>query len=602
MIDFRKLWQTRAPRPERAARPAGEDRPAPAPEEIVAAYHQTTKHHAHRYARGPGYLDWDTQPDPFRRFPGADAVLLPFIEHDWTPPYARLFEPAAVSPRPFDLAGVAALFELSLGLTAWKEFQASRWSLRCNPSSGNLHPTEGYVVLGPPDGGSGADVLGAGAACVGHYAPAEHAIEVRARLDPAAWNQCMRTFPSGSFLVGLTSIHWREAWKYGERAYRYCHHDTGHAWASLRLAAAMLGWRLVLLEDLSDGDVARLLGVDRLDEFHEAEREEPEGLAVVVPAVADGETIALDLPREAIDGVSATAVWSGRANVLSPDHVEWSVIDVTAGAAVKPRTAARTRPLANPGLVAQNAATAPVDDGPTSRQIAMQRRSAVDLDGKTRISRDAFHRILSRVMPSANGTGWIAPPWDTIAWEARVHLALFVHRVDELPPGLYVLPRKPAATEALRAAMRPAFRWERAPGGSDDVPLMLLDEADGRATATSVSCGQNIAGDGVFSLGMIAEFSDTLREQGAWTYRRLHWEAGMIGQVLYLEAEAAGIRGTGIGCFFDDAVHDVLGLRDTKFQTLYHFTMGGPVDDPRLSTLPPYSAERRGRPTGLVGP
>ena len=58
---------------------------------------------------------------------------------------------------------------------------------------------------------------------------------------------------------------------------------------------------------------------------------------------------------------------------------------------------------------------------------------------------------------------------------------------------------------------------------------------------------QEIASDGAFSLGMIAEFGDTIRTLGAWWYRRLFWEAGVLGQVLYLEAEAAGVRGTGIG-------------------------------------------------------
>ena len=29
--------------------------------------------------------------------------------------------------------------------------------------------------------------------------------------------------------MALTSITWREAWKYGERAFRYCNHDVGHA-------------------------------------------------------------------------------------------------------------------------------------------------------------------------------------------------------------------------------------------------------------------------------------------------------------------------------------------------------------------------------------
>jgi hypothetical protein len=62
----------------------------------------------------------------------------------------------------------------------------------------------------------------------------------------------------------------------------------------------------------------------------------------------------------------------------------------------------------------------------------------------------------------------------------------------------------------------------------------------------------------------------------------------MIGQVLYLEAEALNLRGTGIGCFFDNPGHEMLGLQDLQFQDLYHFTVGGPVEDRRISTLPPY--------------
>ena len=62
----------------------------------------------------------------------------------------------------------------------------------------------------------------------------------------------------------------------------------------------------------------------------------------------------------------------------------------------------------------------------------------------------------------------------------------------------------------------------------------------------------------------------------------------MIGQMLYLGAEAAGLRGTGIGCFFDDPVHEALGLESERYQSLYHFTVGKPVEDTRLTTLPPY--------------
>jgi hypothetical protein len=109
-----------------------------------------------------------------------------------------------------------------------------------------------------------------------------------------------------------------------------------------------------------------------------------------------------------------------------------------------------------------------------------------------------------------------------------------------------------------------------------------------------VSCDQDIAADGYFSLGMLADFNGSLREHGAPFYRNLFWEAGVVGQVLYLEAEAAGARGTGIGCFYDDGVHDVLGIEGHAVQSLYHFTVGGPVEDARLTTEPGYPWEKAG--------
>jgi hypothetical protein len=67
----------------------------------------------------------------------------------------------------------------------------------------------------------------------------------------------------------------------------------------------------------------------------------------------------------------------------------------------------------------------------------------------------------------------------------------------------------------------------------------------------------------------------------------------MIGQILYLEAEAAGVRATGIGCFFDDPTHHLLGIVDHGSQSLYHFTVGGPVEDSRLQHREAYFHRRR---------
>ena len=155
-------------------------------------------------------------------------------------------------------------------------------------------------------------------------------------------------------------------------------------------------------------------------------------------------------------------------------------------------------------------------------------------------------------------------------------------------PGLSYFVRNPSRTDTVRSARRSNFRWERPEGCPPDLPLYLLEDEDVTRVAAMLSCGQDIAGDGAFSLGMIAEFEPMLRLHGPWFYRRLFWESGLVGQVLYLEAEAAGVKATGIGCYFDDPVHDVLGVKDHQFQSLYHFTICGAIIDTRLTTLPPY--------------
>jgi hypothetical protein len=165
-----------------------------------------------------------------------------------------------------------------------------------------------------------------------------------------------------------------------------------------------------------------------------------------------------------------------------------------------------------------------------------------------------------------------------------VHAALMVHRVDGLQPGLYMCLRDVGALADLKQSMRSEWLWQKI--GPDHLPVYLLLPYDLRAAAKSICCHQDIGGRSSFALGMIARFEAAMHEP--WLYRRLFWECGMLGHVLYLEAEAAGVRSTGIGCFFDDEMHALLGIGDHSWQSLYHFTLGGAVHDPRLSTLPPY--------------
>jgi SagB-type dehydrogenase family enzyme len=535
----------------------------------VLHYHESTKHHFNRFAASLGYLDWATQPDPFRRYSGAPLTVLPRAPLADALPLDDVLGGRA--PRvTLSEESIAELLRCSMGLSAWKRFRESRWALRVNPSSGNLHPTEAYVVR---------------EGRVAHYAPREHALEERCDLGPGAW----AGFAAGraGFLVVLTSVHWREAWKYGERAFRYCQHDTGHAVAALRIAAAMLGWRLSLLPRWSSGQAAALVGTDRDDDFTNAEREEVECVAAVVPssdaaAAADRVDASVQAwidsdPQPLVDA-ARDAGWHGRANRLSAGHVPWPAIDRVAEATRFPGLAPAGW---SPTPAAVLGSTPPAAERPaaSARRLLLRRRSAVAFDGETSMRREAFITLLGRV-------GARMLPSDALYWPPQVHLAVFVHRVEGLAPGIYAYLRDRSALDDWRASMRPDFLWETV---SPDLYLLL--PIDVKWAANRVSCDQDIAADGFFSLGMIARFAPSLAERGAWFYRHLFWECGLIGQVLYLSAEAAGARGTGIGCFYDEAVHDVLGLSGARWQSLYHFAVGMAIDDPRLTTEPGYGWE-----------
>ena len=47
---------------------------------------------------------------------------------------------------------------------------------------------------------------------------------------------------------------------------------------------------------------------------------------------------------------------------------------------------------------------------------------------------------------------------------------------------------------------------------------------------------------GCFSLGIFAQFTSMLRDRGTVSYRRLHWGAGAIGHLLYLQGNLSQLR------------------------------------------------------------
>lgn len=542
------------------------------------AYHHFTKHTLSRLMSSHHHLDWANQPDPFRRYAQAALSLLPrglkVSSLGYFPALEAMLvgqgvkrECALPAPEAADLSFLSNLLFYSLAISAWKQLAGtgSRWSLRVNPSSGNLHPTDTHILVhsfaGMDDGAY-------------HYYVPEHALEKRVTGDLArsVWEPLSGGKETPPAVLCLTSIFWRESWKYRDRGYRYCQHDMGHALASVLLSAAILGWRAETYGEFPDEDLSRLIGLSASDE-------KPALVIGLWPGLAGRHT-----PRSSAFDKSwqnTESQFAGTPNALSRETVAYPSIDYIDKATCLsrdswakragrelPGSGSRIQALTSCGSEIATPYCPPVTriDQSVSRVIR-QRRSAIDLDGRQHMSLGELATILTSASRGFTAdfqrpTAW--EPDDPVVADGHhlVHLYLYVHRIDDLTAGIYYFDR-------IKQRL---------------VPLALADE---REAAKYASCFQDIAADGCFALSMIADFNTAYELYGDRGYRYVHYEAGLIGQWLYLSSTALGYDATGIGCFLDDVVNNLLAL-PPGLECIYNFTVGRAVLDPRLTTLPSY--------------
>ncbi len=367
--------------------------------EEIMAFHERSKHSLDvtedewlnaRYAPGPGRLDWRTQPIPFRVFEGAPVTPLPrSIASDVGVLWRELAVMERV-PAPVNLTTVSDFLFHSMALSAQKRAGTSSWFLRVNPSSGNLHPTEPYLIF-PYD--VLREKLVDSRVQVLHYNARMHGLALRGETGRAAGEALRALLPGTSFLLGLSSILARESWKYGIRAFRYCNHDVGyvrvllghrrglreggkggggtsmrlscrrphpvslmllycrHAIAAVSLAARMLGWQARVLDDVPAPILSGLLGLHRAGDFHPGEAEYAEVLVQIntnptAPSASPTRAEVNASLATVADALTSAGVWNGRANRLSESVRDWNLDRLAAitAAGSPPASAERRSP------------------------------------------------------------------------------------------------------------------------------------------------------------------------------------------------------------------------------------------------------------------
>jgi SagB-type dehydrogenase family enzyme len=472
-------------------------------------------------------------PDPFRHYEGVPVLDLPADPPvPETPALEVLFGASGTSSAGDGPAFLSKLLFYSAAISASKRIPSTgdRYALRVNPSSGNLHPTEfHFLTRGVKDWPDG----------LYHYRPSAHMAEQRA----LGGVELRLVGSSAPIVFILTSIVWREAWKYQDRAYRYCLHDIGHAWQGLALVARAMGCDSFAIGHFPDDEVARCCRLH-----------EDEWPMLVVELRGSAIPVREQYEREPHVGEprSSDSVWyGGRANQLSREGIVYPWIDRIQGTtklndrAWRGISAAEPAPSGSGGIKLPPSTSSRRPFG----EVARMRRSALDfLGGMQSMSLAQLSAILAVTAQPVHADFGGAP---------FIQLFLYAHRVDGLESGVYRFWPEPGELEWIR-------------GG------------DQRVAAAGLSLGQDLAGNACVAFSMIGDIERAVRVHGDRGYRYVHFEAGAIGQRLYLAAEALGLGATGIGAFYDEEVHRYLNLAPEQGQVVYHFAIGYPVADPRL--------------------
>ncbi|HLY64412.1 MAG TPA: SagB/ThcOx family dehydrogenase [Chloroflexota bacterium] len=465
---------------------------------VAWTYHQATNHSLESLRRNQHYLDWRTQPRPYKRYATPlEQVALP---REIVPSNGRALEALLGRGRSgvaeLDGALLSTLLQLSAGITKWLKSPSGRMPFRAAACTGALYHIELYVVC--------AELPGVPAG-VYHF-DVENVALTRLRLGDfrgvlvaaTAGDQRVRQAPA---TVVASSTWWRNSWKYQARTYRHAFWDSGTILANLLTVAAAHDVPAAVLLGFVDSTVNLLLD---LDPAHEAALELVPLGSGAPPAPAP-EVEPLNLPIEPysyheVDYPLIRQVHQASSLATAKDVGEF---------------AQRQLPITQDSALSTQ--HSPSDDPIES---VIHRRGSARQFERTPISRQALETVLAAVSPPIPGD-WGSPLSDVY---------LIVNAVDGLDSGSYFFDRAQQRFE----------------------PISL---GDFRTWAGRLDLGQELAADAAVNAYFLADLGEILPRLGDRGYRAAQLDASLAAGKLYLASYTLGLAATGL-TFFDDEVTD----------------------------------------------
>ncbi len=478
--------------------------------QTASHYHEQTKHSYQSVRSNPHYMNWSTQPVPFKIYPELEPIPLP---RQW-----KETETAALSAisqltvpvkgeRIPNLNDLARLLYFSAGVTRKRSSPMGEVLFRAASCTGALYEVELYLVCGAlPD-------LPAG---VYHFTPQDFALrrlrkgDYRAVLAHASGEE--PNVVAAPAVIISTGTYWRNAWKYQARTYRHFGWDNGTLLANLLAIGLALQLPAELILGFVDDDVTRLLDLENEREValsmvslgsttqkaaELAAEVEPLGLGK--PPLAQGE---VDYP--------AMRLMHSASGLLSKEEAAlWRGQTPTQDAPVPKGQVWKLDPQP--------------EAAPDSIEQVVRRRGSSRQFEHQPISFQEFSTVL---YCSAQG---IAADFLEPLGVFLNHWYLIVNAVEDIPSGAYVLHRQ---------------SWE----------LELLKEGNFRGEAGYLGLEQALPADASANVFFLADLEPILKRFGNRGYRAVQLEAGVLGGKLYLAAYAQGLGATGLTFYDDDVI------------------------------------------------
>ncbi len=492
-------------------------------------YHDATKHTWASVRTGGHMMDFTNQPRPWKLY----ETRLPAVDlgNDAGASGATALDAlrglaSADGAAELTLPRIAALLRLSAGVTKQLSVPGGTMRFRAAACTGALYHIELYLVTAELPG------LPAG---VYHYGAHDNALRLlrtgdfRGTLARSTGGES--AVSRAQAVIAYTTTYWRNAWKYGPRAYRHAFWDSGTIIANTLATASAHGVAASVVTGFVDDDVNLLLGVD--GETEAAVALVPLGRAAIpAPDPPRVDSLALGtvpLSREEIDFPPIRAMHA--ASSLGPDD------DVAAW-----------RLRGAPPAEARAGKLVALPEGPGSsrgleetivRRGSSRRfeRTPVSLADAAAVLDAAGHRVpLDATAPTA---------------PALADAYVIANAIDGVPAGAYRYVREGPALELLHAG-------------------------DTREAAAHLDLDQPLGGDAAFNVYFLADLHTLLGQLGNRAYRAAQLDASIAAGRAYLAAYALGLGATGL-TFYDDDVTDFFGPTAAGKSVMFLIAVGVPA-------------------------